>query len=225
MHASDYDAPDDIMLDMIAKATLKNLEHKNNFDGSTILHRLASFGGSSVTQLRSVLEKTKNANVTDNLGRTPLHRCILAPRKYDEHRETVMCLLIHGASASIKDMHGRTPLDCYDCNKCREYENSTRSEKKHSLKKLLIGRSIPPEIEARGKTAVKAYEYEMQNGEMTVVNARFMFLGKEGAGKTSCVNHILEKDGILRVMLRSLELVKADFTTCNMRVHKKSAFI
>ncbi|XP_033107455.1 uncharacterized protein LOC117109294 [Anneissia japonica] len=87
----------------------------------------------------------------------------------------------------------KTPLDDYNFNECREYEETTRSEKKQSLRKLLIELSVPGEIKARGETAVKAFEYEMQNGEITVVNARFMFMGKEGAGKTSCVNQILGK--------------------------------
>ncbi|XP_033106033.1 uncharacterized protein LOC117108180 [Anneissia japonica] len=192
MYAARYNAPDDIMLTMIAKASVENLEFKNRITGLTTLHLLAFFA--RVTPLRSALERTKNANVTNGIGRTPLHDCLLAPsNNYDQHRETAICLLMHGASISIKDPKGKTPLDYYNYNECREYEKTTRSEKKQSLRKLLIELSVPGEIKARGENAVKAFEYEMQNGEITVVNARFMFMGKEGAGKTSCVNHILGK--------------------------------
>ncbi|XP_071945904.1 uncharacterized protein [Antedon mediterranea] len=46
---------------------------------------------------------------------------------------------------------------------------------------------VPAEIRARGKQAIKIYKEELKTGSMSVVNSRCMFLGKEGAGKTSCV--------------------------------------
>ncbi|XP_033107456.1 uncharacterized protein LOC117109296 [Anneissia japonica] len=190
MRVAYYAAPDDIMLTMIAKASVENLEHKRP-SGLTILYFLAYYA--RVTPLRSALQRTKNANVTNRDGNTLLHDCLRAPRTYDQHRQTAMCLMVHGSSISIKNRRGKTPLDDYNFNECREYEETTRSEKKQSLRKLLIELSVPGEIKARGETAVKAFEYEMQNGEITVVNARFMFMGKEGAGKTSCINHILGK--------------------------------
>ncbi|XP_033102654.1 uncharacterized protein LOC117105582 [Anneissia japonica] len=126
-------------------------------------------------------------------GRTPLHHCLSHPgMNYDKHRETAMCLMMHGASMSIQNKLGMTPLDNYNDNECSEY-GTKRIKKKQSLRKLLIELSVPGEIKARGEAAVKAFKYEMQNGKMTVINARFMFMGKEGAGKTSCVNHILGK--------------------------------
>ncbi|XP_033099757.1 uncharacterized protein LOC117103326 [Anneissia japonica] len=88
---------------------------------------------------------------------------------------------------------GLTPLDYYDRNKCSQYEVSTKKEKKDELKKLLIELSVPGEILARGPEAIKAFTYEVQNGEITMVNSRVMFLGKEGTGKTSCVRSMLGK--------------------------------
>ncbi|XP_033103230.1 probable serine/threonine-protein kinase roco4 [Anneissia japonica] len=53
--------------------------------------------------------------------------------------------------------------------------------------------TLPAQIKARGKDAVTAFVNEIEKGEMTLVNSRVMFLGKEGAGKTSLVNSILGK--------------------------------
>ncbi|XP_033107208.1 uncharacterized protein LOC117109074 [Anneissia japonica] len=104
-----------------------------------------------------------------------------------------MCLMEHGALL-IKDNKGKTPLDLYDKNKCGEYGGrSIRREKKEELKKLLLDMTLPAQIKARGKDAVTAFVNEIEKGEMTLVNSRVMFLGKEGAGKTSLVNSILGK--------------------------------
>ncbi|XP_033120916.1 uncharacterized protein LOC117120025, partial [Anneissia japonica] len=195
IYAAVYHAPDDIMQNMIEKATQENLEYRRQVGattgGSTILHFLALT--TRVTPLRSALERTKNANVKDDVGRTPLHYCLCASDNNDEHRDTAVCLMMHGALISIKNAFGKTPLDVYDDTEYSEDEETTSEEKCQSLRKLLIELSVPGEILARGENAVKAFEYEMQNGEISVVNARFMFLGKEGVGKTSCVNHILGK--------------------------------
>ncbi|XP_033124957.1 uncharacterized protein LOC117123215, partial [Anneissia japonica] len=89
---------------------------------------------------------------------------------------------------------GKTPLDLYDKNKCFKYGGrSIRREKKEELKKILLAMTLPAQIKARGKDAVTAFVNEIEKGEMTLVNSRVMFLGKEGAGKTSLVNSILGK--------------------------------
>ncbi|XP_033124477.1 uncharacterized protein LOC117122829, partial [Anneissia japonica] len=127
-------------------------------------------------------------------GHTPLHECLDTEyRRYEEHRETAICLMEHGALL-IKDNKGKTPLDLYDKNKCIIYgARSIRQEKKEKLKKLLLDMTLPAQIKARGKDAVTAFVNEIEKGEMTLVNSRVMFLGKEGAGKTSLVNSILGK--------------------------------
>ncbi|XP_033095336.1 uncharacterized protein LOC117099928, partial [Anneissia japonica] len=126
-------------------------------------------------------------------GQTPLHCCLRAQGTYDAQRETALCLIRFGASVYKKDRDGSTPLDYYDRNECSQYEVSTKKEKKDELKKLLIKLSVPGEILARGPEAIKAFTYEVQNGEITMVNSRVMFLGKEGVGKTSCVRSMLGK--------------------------------
>ncbi|XP_033095850.1 uncharacterized protein LOC117100310 [Anneissia japonica] len=124
-------------------------------------------------------------------GQTALHYCLHAQGTYDEQRETALCLIKYGASIYQKDSEGNTPLDYYDRNKCSQYEVSTKEEKKDELKKLLI---VPGELLARGPEAIKAFTYEVQNGKITMVNSRVMFLGKEGVGKTSCVRSMLAKE-------------------------------
>ncbi|XP_033112466.1 uncharacterized protein LOC117113280 isoform X1 [Anneissia japonica] len=126
-------------------------------------------------------------------GQTALQYCLHAQGTYDEQRETALCLITYGASVYQKDSRGNTPLDYYDRNKCSKYEVSTKEEKKDELKKLLIELSAPGEILARGPEAIKAFTYEVQNGEIMMVNSRVMFLGKEGVGKTSCVRSMLGK--------------------------------
>ncbi|XP_033108300.1 uncharacterized protein LOC117109925 isoform X2 [Anneissia japonica] len=110
-------------------------------------------------------------------------------------------------------MRGKTPLDFYRMNKCSEYDETTRDKKKEELIDLIEELSIPSEIAARGEDAVKAFTDEIKNGEMTVVNSRFMFLGNEGVGKTSCVNAMLGRgfnqhepstDGIVTTVFQTM---------------------
>ncbi|XP_033117996.1 uncharacterized protein LOC117117711 [Anneissia japonica] len=161
-------------------------------DRSTILHFLAEY--SYVSVLRRALEKTnRHVNRTDIFGRTPLHICLLGPRSYEEQREKTLCLMTYGASVTITDESGKTPLDSYDDNKCTKYEESTRSFRKKELRKLIEELSVPSEILARGHDAVMAFKDAIKYGEITVVNSRMMFLGNEGSGKTSCINAMLGK--------------------------------
>ncbi|XP_033098475.1 uncharacterized protein LOC117102324 [Anneissia japonica] len=101
---------------------------------------------------------------------------------------------IIACSCLLLQFGGKTPLDEYDDNECRGYEETTRREKKTKLKNLLEELSIPSEILARGPDAVKAFKDALKNGEITVVNSRLMFLGNEGSGKTSCVKAMLGKE-------------------------------
>ncbi|XP_033124951.1 uncharacterized protein LOC117123205 [Anneissia japonica] len=186
------DAPDNVLEMMIDAATRENIKHEDSLH-QTILHDLAMQG--RVSALRRVLQKPNiNVNGRDDKGRTPLHICLenkYSP--YGEHREMAMCLMEHGALL-IKDKKGKTPFDLYDRNKCGKYGGrSIRREKKEELKKLLLAMILPAQIKVRGKDAVTAFVNEIEKGEMTLVNNRVMFLGKEGAGKTSLVNSILGK--------------------------------
>ncbi|XP_033102538.1 uncharacterized protein LOC117105484 [Anneissia japonica] len=194
-------APEDLMLLMVEKATVGNIEYEN-WLGETIISFLAKHMYTSA--LRCALEKSASKiNTGDNYvvvfngpivsGLTPLHCCLHAKGTYDEQRETALCLIKYGASVYKKDDKGSTPLDNYNRNECIKYEVSTRKEKKDELKKLLIELSVPGEILARGPEAIKAFTYEVQNGEIMMVNSRVMFLGKEGVGKTSCVRSMLGK--------------------------------
>ncbi|XP_033097336.1 uncharacterized protein LOC117101475, partial [Anneissia japonica] len=177
---------------MIDAATKKNIEHEDE-ERRTILHYLARRG--RVSALRRALQKSNiKVNGGDFDGRTPLHECLdNENRCYEEHRETAICLMEQGALL-IKDNKGKTPLDLYDKNKCFKYGGrSIRREKKEELKKLLLAMTLPAQIKARGKDAVTAFANEIEKGEITLVNSRVMFLGKEGAGKTSLVNSIFGK--------------------------------
>ncbi|XP_033119905.1 uncharacterized protein LOC117119199, partial [Anneissia japonica] len=127
-------------------------------------------------------------------GQTPLHYCLKNEwLTHEQHKEVAILNISFGASVTIKDVDGKTPLDLYDENECKGYEETTRSKKKQDLKELLEKLSTPSEILARGPDAVKAFKDALQNGEITVVNSRLMFLGQEGSGKTSCVKAMLGK--------------------------------
>ncbi|XP_033111341.1 poly [ADP-ribose] polymerase tankyrase-like isoform X2 [Anneissia japonica] len=190
-------APDDVLENMIETATVENFEQKTHFGGSTILHELVFYA--RVSAMRRVLEKTnRNINTQDIWGRTPLHVSLRGhwglTHSYEQHKDMAIRLITFGASATVKDGDRKTPLDLYDDNECEEYEETTRSEKKKELRDLLEELSIPSEILARGPDAVKAFKDALENGEITVVNSRLMFLGNEGSGKTSCVKAMLGKE-------------------------------
>ncbi|XP_033124895.1 uncharacterized protein LOC117123153 [Anneissia japonica] len=146
--------------------------------------------------MRRVLEKNnKKINTQDKHdGFTPLHYCLRNEKlTHEQHKELAILSITFGASVTIQDLLGKTPLDLYDKNECKEYDETTRSEKKLDLKELLEKLSTPSEILARGPDAVKAFKDALKNGEITVVNSRLMFLGHEGSGKTSCVKAMLGK--------------------------------
>ena len=48
----------------------------------------------------------------------------------------------------------------------------------------------PAEILARGPDALKAYNDASKEGTSTVDRARLVFVGQEGAGKTSLINNL-----------------------------------
>ncbi|XP_033108958.1 uncharacterized protein LOC117110370, partial [Anneissia japonica] len=193
MLAVDWGAPDDVLENMIETATVKCLEHERRHFCFTILHYLAIHA--RVSAMRRVLEKTnKKINTQDYARRTPLHCCLRNKElTHEQHKEVAILNITFGASVTIKDVLGKTPLDLYDRNECHVYEETTRSEKKQYLKELLEKLSTPSEILARGPDAVKAFKDALKNGEITVVNSRLMFLGQEGSGKTSCVKAMLGK--------------------------------
>ncbi|XP_033099908.1 uncharacterized protein LOC117103463, partial [Anneissia japonica] len=127
-------------------------------------------------------------------GRTPLHWCLWNPTlTHEQHKEVAILMITFGASVTIKDKDGKTPLDVYHDKECVNYEKTTKTKKKEELKELLKELSIPSEILARGPEAVKAFKDALKTGEITVVNSRLMFLGNEGSGKTSCVKAMLGK--------------------------------
>ncbi|XP_033103766.1 uncharacterized protein LOC117106506 [Anneissia japonica] len=188
MYAVSRHAPDDVLENMIETASVENLGQQQRFGGSTILNLLAFFA--RVSAMRCVLERTnKNINTQDDFGRTPLHDCLGdwgMLSSYEEHRQTAICLITYGASAAIKNKDGKTPLDVYDENECKRYEDTTRKKKKKELRDLL------EEVLARGPDAVKAFK-DATDGEITV-NSRLTFLGQEGLGKTSCAKAMLGKE-------------------------------
>ncbi|XP_033103741.1 uncharacterized protein LOC117106488 [Anneissia japonica] len=194
MRAVQPGAPDDVLENMIETATVECLEHQERRAGSTILHRLAFLA--RVSAMRRVLEKTnKKINTQENLGRTPLHYSLENQwLTHEEHKELAIINITFGASVTIKNKDGKTPLDVYHDNECVNYEETTKTKKKEELKELLKELSIPSEILARGPEAVKAFKDALKTGEITVVNSRMMFLGNEGSGKTSCVKAMLGKD-------------------------------
>ncbi|XP_033098335.1 uncharacterized protein LOC117102215, partial [Anneissia japonica] len=185
-------APDNVLEMMIDAATKKTIEHEDNWR-RTILHYLAKYAHVSVSR-RALQKSNIEVNRRDYKGRTPIHFCLENEYcLYEDHREMAICLMEHGALL-IKDNKGKTPLNLYDKNNCIIYGGrSIRRENKEELKKLLLDMTFPAQIKARGKDAVTAFVNEIEKGEMTLVNSRVMFLGKEGAGKTSLVNSILGK--------------------------------
>ncbi|XP_033112431.1 ankyrin repeat domain-containing protein 65-like [Anneissia japonica] len=163
MHALHRGAPDGVLENMIKTATVECLEKQSHYSGFTILHFLAAYA--RVSAMRRVLEKTnKKINTQDRIGRTPLHECLWNEKlTHEQHKEVAILNITFGASVTIKDKDGKTPLDLYDRNKCYGYEETTRSEKKLDLKELLEKLSTPSEILARGPDAVKAFKDALQN--------------------------------------------------------------
>ncbi|XP_071943867.1 uncharacterized protein [Antedon mediterranea] len=114
------------------------------------------------------------------VGNTPLHEHVRTGRS--GNIEIVNSLIAHGASLKARNKRGQTPASVLKDN------DDISKEKKNKILKLL---DIPVEILARGKSAIRSFQNELENGEIAVVNSRCMFLGKEGAGKTSCVKAML----------------------------------
>ncbi|XP_071944314.1 uncharacterized protein [Antedon mediterranea] len=93
----------------------------------------------------------------------------------------VTCLINKGASVTSQNKEGKTPESVVETN--MDITKKKKTVILNYFDKLLV----PAEIRARGKHAIKIYKEEIKTGSMSVVNSRCMFLGKEGAGKTSCV--------------------------------------
>ncbi|XP_071944626.1 uncharacterized protein [Antedon mediterranea] len=146
--------------------------------GSTPLHKHVTFADGNVEILNSIIAHGASVTATDNEGNTPLHGHV----RFGGNLEIVNSLIAHGASLKARNKRGQTPASALKDN------SDISKEKKNTILKLL---DIPVEILARGKSAIRSFQNELENGEIAVVNSRCMFLGKEGAGKTSCVKAML----------------------------------
>ena len=75
---------------------------------STPLH-WACFAGSD-TAIYYLLAWGVDVNAQDNVGNTPLHLAVKSAEHFPNTR-SIKELLIKGASRTIRDTHGRTPVD------------------------------------------------------------------------------------------------------------------
>ncbi|XP_071959875.1 uncharacterized protein [Antedon mediterranea] len=117
-------------------------------------------------------------------GNTPLHEYM---RSNEPNLEVVDYLTKQGASVTALNKEGKTAVSVLEEN--TQIEQKEKCMILEYFDKLLV----PPEIFARGKQAIKIYKNELKDGKIAVVNSRCMFLGKEGAGKTSCVKAMLKE--------------------------------
>ncbi|XP_071964214.1 uncharacterized protein [Antedon mediterranea] len=116
-------------------------------------------------------------------GDTPLH--LYVSNRYCTLEIVEFLIQQHGASLSLQNKEGNTPVNILE-------KNAYISEKEKNKIAIYFDKLlVPAEVYSKGKDAIKIYKDELQNGEISVVNSRCMFLGKEGAGKTSCVKAML----------------------------------
>ncbi|XP_071960530.1 uncharacterized protein [Antedon mediterranea] len=155
-----------------------------NKDGNTPLHE---YMRSSEPTLEVVVYLTKQgASVTalNKDGNTPLHEYMCSNKPT---LEAVNYLRKQGASITALNKEGKTAVSVLEEN--TKIEKTKQIMILEHFDKLLV----PPEIFAMGKEAIKIYKDELKDGKIAVVNSRCMFLGKEGAGKTSCVKSMLRE--------------------------------
>ncbi|XP_071943899.1 uncharacterized protein [Antedon mediterranea] len=142
------------------------------------LYYAAQLGHSSTCMC--LIEAGADVNVADKNGNPPLYEYLI--QSLNPASEIVKFLIKKdSALLTLLNKEGKTPESIVETNMY-----ITKKEKTVILNyfdKLLV----PAEIRARGKHAIKIYKKELKTGSMSVVNSRCMFLGKEGAGKTSCV--------------------------------------
>ncbi|XP_071945430.1 uncharacterized protein [Antedon mediterranea] len=159
---------------------------------STILHPLSVRGYfKSIEYVLSI--SSKRVNSPDENGSTPLHWLLRSNLPFTRHRDSAKALLDAGADVHIYNNEGSTPVDKYIQNLCRKYNNGTKDKQKEELLQFMQSYAIPGVILARGKEAVRVFREELETGQITVNHARLMITGKEGVGKTSLVNTLLEK--------------------------------
>ncbi|XP_071957838.1 uncharacterized protein [Antedon mediterranea] len=155
-----------------------------NKDGNTPLHLyLHSIYTITLEIVTFLIKHGASLTFQNKDGDTPLHLC----RSGIPTLETVKFLIQQGASLTLQNKEGSTPMTILKNNTNKIYPDERKKILKFDFDKLLV----PAEIYSKGKYAIKIYKDELQNGEISVVNSRCMFLGKEGAGKTSCVKAML----------------------------------
>ena len=76
---------------------------------------------------------------------------------------------------------------------CRKFVRKGRKKEKNAeITRLWItGSVIPPEIQARGPRAERAFQKALRNGRVQVFRGRIMILGQDRAGKTSLKKSLL----------------------------------
>ncbi|XP_071947615.1 uncharacterized protein [Antedon mediterranea] len=155
-----------------------------NEDGDTPLHEYLRTVNPTLDIVTCLIQNDTSAATLQNKdGDTPLHEYL---SKVNPTLDIVTCLVQNDTSAAtLKNKDGNTSVNVLESNMQMVYQE------RNKILKLFDKLLIPAEIYAKGADAIKIYKDELENGEITVVNARCMFLGKEGAGKTSCVKRML----------------------------------
>ncbi|XP_071944722.1 uncharacterized protein [Antedon mediterranea] len=145
--------------------------------GSSALHLAARTGDSACCNL--LVDAGSDINIQDRNGNPPLYEYLI--QRLNPASEIVKFLIKKdSALLTLLNKEGKTPESIVETNMY-----ITKKEKTVILN--YFDKLVPAEIRARGKQAIKIYKEELKTGSMSVVNSRCMFLGKEGAGKTSCV--------------------------------------
>ncbi|XP_071944718.1 uncharacterized protein [Antedon mediterranea] len=152
-----------------------------NKNGNNPLHEYLITTPNPTSEIVNCLIKDNAILASQNKeGNTALH--IYLSRGYNEPTlEIVTCLIKNCSLTILQNKKGETPESMVKNN----VDSTFQSEKIKILK--YFDKLVPAEIFGKGKDAIKIYKEELASGKISVVNSRCMFLGKEGAGKTSCV--------------------------------------
>ncbi|XP_033116088.1 uncharacterized protein LOC117116201, partial [Anneissia japonica] len=185
--SSDY-APESLVLEFLDVATEEAVDDVNPFDDS-ILHLLALYGRTDALHRALGISSTR-VDWQNQLGNTPLHYLVSANHTFLIHHHGTKALLDVGANSRMKNKNCLTPVEEYDRNECRKYDDII---KKYEILQLLQSDVVPGIILSGGAEAVKVFNEELETGEITVNHARLMMTGKNGVGKSCLVNTLLDK--------------------------------
>ncbi|XP_071964198.1 uncharacterized protein [Antedon mediterranea] len=183
-----HEPTSDILTRLLRHNTsVATLQNKN---GNTLLHLYLRHRNKHTLDIVTCLLKhsASAATLQDKDGNTPLH-LYLSNSYHEPTLDIVTCLLKHNASAAtLQNKEGVTPVSVLE-NSTEIKNPKIQTDILNLFDKLLV----PAEIYFKGKNAIKLYKDELKNGKISLVNSRCMFLGKEGAGKTSCVKAMVGK--------------------------------